>query len=116
MIRLAADEDFHDAVVAGLRQRDPDLDLVRVQEAGLSGSPDPMILAWAAREGRVLLTHDAATMPGFAYQRIEQGLAMPGVFVLSQQVSIGTAIEAILFATQASREGEWEGRVEYLSL
>ena len=46
-----------------------DVDIVRVQDVGLAGSPDPAILAWAASEGRVLLTHDRETVPGFAYDQ-----------------------------------------------
>lgn len=62
MIRLAADEDLDNHLVRGLRRRLPEADVTRVQEAALSGSPDESVLAWAAREGRVLITHDAATM------------------------------------------------------
>ena len=43
--------------------RVPDLDIESVQDANLSGSSDPTILAWAARENRVLLTHVAASVP-----------------------------------------------------
>ena len=62
MLRFAADENFNNDIVRGLRRRKPELDIVRVQEAGLSGAVDPDVLEWAAREGRVLLTHDVATM------------------------------------------------------
>lgn len=58
MLRFAADENFNNDIVRGLRRRKPNLDVVRVQEAGLSGAVDPDVLEWAAREGRVLLTHD----------------------------------------------------------
>ena len=57
MLRFAADENFNNDIVRGLRRRKPELDIVRVQEAGLSGAVDPDVLEWAAREGRVLLTH-----------------------------------------------------------
>lgn len=116
MIRLAADENFHFDVVMGVRQRRPELDFVRIQDAGLAGAPDPEVLAWAAREGRPLVTHDVRTMPTFAYQRVERGLPMPGVFLVQQEIAIGVAIEAILLVTYASLEGEWEGRVEFLPL
>jgi predicted nuclease of predicted toxin-antitoxin system len=67
MIRFAADENFNGNVVRGLRLRRPDLDIVRVQDVGLSGADDPTVLAWAAREGRILLTHDVATITRYAY-------------------------------------------------
>ena len=48
MIKLASDENFDGDIVRGLLRRVPELDLVRVQDADPAGSPDPVILAWAA--------------------------------------------------------------------
>ena len=48
---------------------------------------------WAAREGRVLLTHDVATMTRYAYERVQTGKLMPGVFEVSRTVPVGLAIE-----------------------
>ncbi|MFY7934380.1 MAG: DUF5615 family PIN-like protein, partial [Microcystis aeruginosa] len=57
MIKLLVDENFDNTIVRGLFRRNPMLDMVRVQDVGLSGMDDPTILEWAAQEGRVLLTH-----------------------------------------------------------
>ena len=54
MLSLAADENLNSDLVRGLLRRRSDVDIVRVQDAGLSGASDPVILEWAAREGRVL--------------------------------------------------------------
>jgi hypothetical protein len=114
MLRLAADENF--AIIRGLLRRKPDLDIIRVQDVGLSGADDPVVLEWAAKEGRVLLTHDVTTMTHYAYERVKAGKSMPGVFEVSRAVSIGTAIEDILLLAEYSFEGEWEGQVRYLPL
>jgi hypothetical protein len=116
MLRLAADENFNNDIVRGLRRRRPDLDIVRVQEAGLSGAVDHDVLEWAAREGRVLLTHDVSTMTRYAYERIEAGLPMPGVFQVSRGISLTLVIEDILLIAECSIAGEWEGQVRYLPL
>ena len=116
MLRLAADENFNGNIVRGLLRRRPDLDLVRVQDAGLAGADDPAILTWAADEGRILLTHDVETMVGFAYERVEAGLRMPGVFEVRLGTPIGQAIEDILLLAEYSLDDEWEGRVAYLPL
>ena len=92
MLRLATDEDFNNRIVRGLLRRQPDLDIVRVQDAGLAGKSDEDVLAWAASEGRILITHDVTTMIQTAYDRIAAGLPMPGVFELSQNVPIGRAL------------------------
>src|SRR5262245_25451729 len=65
-MKLASDENFDGDIVRGLLRVLPELDLVRVQDAGLAGSPDPEVLAWAAVGGRILLSHDRDTMPNFA--------------------------------------------------
>jgi predicted nuclease of predicted toxin-antitoxin system len=62
-VRFVADENFNRRIVTGLLPRIEDLDLVRVQDVGLAGGDDPTVLGWAAEHGRVLLTHDAATIP-----------------------------------------------------
>lgn len=116
MIRLAADENFNFAVVRGVRRRSPTVDVITVQDADLSGQDDPTILEWAASEGRVLLTHDVATMTRYAYERVAAGLPMPGVFEVGRHVPIGTAIDEILLLAECSLEGEWEGQVRYLPL
>lgn len=70
MLRLLSDENFRGEILRGLRRRLPDVDVVRVQDVGLAGADDPAILAWAASEGRILVTHDRNTIPEFAYERM----------------------------------------------
>ena len=81
MLRLAADENFNNDVVRGVRRREPAVDILRIQDAGLLGAADPAILEWAAQAGRVLLTHDVATLTRYAYDRVRDGKPMPGVDV-----------------------------------
>lgn len=114
MLRLLSDENFNGELVRGLLRKQQDLELVRVQDAGLMGLDDPSILKWAAANERVLLTHDRCTVPRFAYDRVREGERMPGVFVVHDRMGIGQAIEEILLFTLCSEEGEWEGQVLYL--
>ena len=116
MLRFAVDENFNLHIVSGVLRRLPTADMVRVQDVGLEGVDDPTVLEWAAREGRVLLTHDINTLTAFAYERVAQGLPMPGVFEVSLKVPISAAIEDILLLAECSVEGEWEGQVNYLPL
>jgi len=116
MPRLAADENFHNEIVRGLIRRQANLDLVRTQDLGLLGADDPSVLAWAATEGRILLTHDRATMPDFAYQRVQAGLQMPGGFITGDRMPIGQAIDDLFLLAHGSEMGEWEGVVLYLPL
>ena len=56
MLRFAADENFNGDIVRGLLRRNPQLDVVRVQDAGLSGADDPSVLEWAADQGRIVIS------------------------------------------------------------
>jgi predicted nuclease of predicted toxin-antitoxin system len=116
MIRLLSDENFNGDIVDGLLRRNPGLDLVRVQDVGLGQAKGPAILDWAARERRVLLTHDVRTMSRFAYERIRRDEPMPGLVVMSDTIAIGRAIEDILLLAEAGREDELENRVWRLPL
>ncbi|GAB4216525.1 MAG: hypothetical protein OHK0012_19000 [Synechococcales cyanobacterium] len=114
MIKLLIDENFDNTIVRGLFRRNPTLDMVRVQDVGLSGVDDPTILEWAAQEGRVLLTHDVATITRYAYDRVRVGQPMPGVIEISTDASIRRVIEDVLVLVECSQDGELEGQVQYL--
>jgi predicted nuclease of predicted toxin-antitoxin system len=116
MLRLATDEDFNNRILRGLMRRRPGLDIMRVQDAGLTGRGDAEVLEWAARDDRVFLTHDVTTMKQYVDERIAAGLPMPEVFVVSQQIPIGQAIEDIILIAECSLEGEWEGQIIFLPL
>nr|WP_245232698.1 DUF5615 family PIN-like protein [Thiorhodococcus minor] len=111
---MLADENFNNNVVRGVRLRDPEIDVVRVQDVGLSGADEPSVLAWAAEQGRILLTHDVATITAFAYERVRAGKPMPGVFEVARTVALRAAIDDILLLASCSVDGEWEGQVRYL--
>jgi Domain of unknown function (DUF5615) len=97
MLRLVSDENFNGDIVRGLLFRLPDLNLiVRVQDVGLEQAIDPVVLAWAAQDDRIIVTHDRATLPRFAYERVVAGESMPGVFVINDRLPVGQAIEEIL--------------------
>ena len=111
---LLTDENVDRHLIAGLRAREPAVDVVRVQEVGLMHTPDPMVLAWAAEHGRVIVTHDRNSLPGFAYDRVNAGLPMPGVLLVSDEISIGQAIEEVLTAIVCLDPDEFPDQVHYL--
>ena len=92
------------------------MDIVRIQDVGLSGAGDEAVLEWAAREGRILLTHDVSTLTRYAYDRVKASLPMPGVLEVSRAVPVSTAIEDILLLAELSLPREWEGQIRYLPL
>jgi hypothetical protein len=116
VLGLVSDENFTGDNVRGLRRRLTALELVRVQDVGLAAANDPAILAWAADQGRIVLTHDRSTLPGFAYERVQTGQPMPGVFVVSDQMPIGQAVDELLLAIQCLSSQECENLVRFFPL
>ena len=111
--RFQTDEDFNQKIVAGLLRREPTVDIQTSRAAGLLGLPDPDVLAVAAREGRILLSHDRDTMPAH-FERFIRGTASPGVLIVSQRLAVREAIEQILLVWTASGIEEWRNRIGFL--
>jgi hypothetical protein len=116
MLRFAADENSNNHILHGLRRRNPDLDVVRVQDVGLSGAADGDILDWAGREGRILLTHDLRTIVAEAERLLRSGEPVAGVLAVGRKIAVSAAIEEILLMAECSLQAEWAGTVTYLPL
>lgn len=109
-IRFQADADLRQAIVTGTIRRQPSLDFQSANEAQLEGIKDPEVLAIAARDGRVLVTHDRKTMPT-EFGRFITSQTSSGVLILSQNLPIGEAIDAIILVWEASTAEEWVDRM-----
>ena len=62
-IRFLADADLNQVIVSAVVRRVPAIDFRTASSAGLAGLDDRQVLAFAAADRRVLVTHDQATMP-----------------------------------------------------
>ncbi len=116
MLRLLGDENFNHNIVRGLLRRKPEINIVSVHDVNLRRLPDQEVLAWAAANDRIVLTHDRATMPGYAYERVAAGEVMPGVFVISNQLPLRHAIDEIVLVDSCTEQVEWKNLVVYLPL
>lgn len=116
MIRFLTDEDFNRNILAGVRLRLPDLDIVRIQDCGLRSFRDPLVLKFAASEDRIVLSHDVHTMETHARARLLAGKAMPGLFLINQYFPIGRAIEEIVVIAECSPHTEWKDQIVRLPL
>nr|WP_290225743.1 DUF5615 family PIN-like protein [Trichocoleus desertorum] len=114
LVKFVADENFKSAIVRGLLRQQPELDIVRLQDIGLSGINDSTLLEWAAQERRVLLTHDVRTITKYAYERLATGLLMAGVVEVRQDAPIGQVIDDVLLLSEF--EDECQGKILYIPL
>lgn len=116
MFRFLADENFDNDILRGMLRRTTRANIVRVQDVGLAGAEDPDVLTWAAREQRILLTHDVATLTTYAHKRVASGAPMPGVFEVNQLAPIGMVIDDLLLIVEYSDQADWTDQIVYIPL
>ena len=117
MRRLLLDENFNQRILRGLKLRLPNLDYVVAQETGPRGRKDPLLLAQSAELNRILLTHDAKTIPRFAYERVTRREPMPGSHCSPANTQrVGAAVEELFIVIECSNQSEYENRVLRLPL
>lgn len=109
-IRFQADNDLRKAIVRGVVRRSAVIDFRSAQNARLHGVDDPLVLAIAAEEGRILVSHDFQTMPGHLRDFIKTRHS-PGVFLVSQELPVGQAVDALALIWEASDAEEWKDRL-----
>ena len=114
-LRFQADEDFNQTIVLAVIRREPGIDFQTTTQAGFKGRPDPEVLALAAEMGRVLVTHDAKTMPGH-FARFIQTATSPGVLLVPQHLPIATVVEELILLWYATEVSEWTNRIAWLPL
>ncbi|APB33165.1 hypothetical protein GlitD10_0849 [Gloeomargarita lithophora Alchichica-D10] len=109
-IQFQADADLRQAIVTGVLRREPKLDFRSANEAELEGIKDHDVLSIAARDGRVLVTHDRKTMPTEFGQFITSQTSF-GVLILSQNLPMSGAIDAIILVWEVSTAEEWINQI-----
>jgi hypothetical protein len=77
---------------------------------------DPEVLALAAENQRVLVSHDVGTMPAHFRALRRSGTRSSGVFLIPESLDVGTAIDELLLIWLASEAVEREDRLEWLPL
>lgn len=96
-LRFQADADFKNSAVLAIRRRWPGIDIRSAPGLIPDALSDPDVLALAAADGRVLLTHDASTMPGHFSDFIKEHESA-GLILVRQDRSIASIIEGVFLA------------------
>lgn len=115
-MKFFADENFHGGVLDALLAIFPDLDVIRIQDTEFSGAKDEMLLEVAAQQGRIMLTHDVSTLTKHAYDRVRDGLPMPGVIEVREGMPIGQALDDLQVLIGAGTPDDFENQVRYVPL
>ena len=116
MLRFVLDEHVPSAVLDAAVALEPTIDIVRVQDVGLRTRPDPVVIAWATRNGRLIVTNDFETMIGDAYQQLADGTSFPGLVAYTNRSSIGKLAEDIVMVAVMHTPEQAENQVFYSPL
>ena len=114
-IRFQADADFNQNILLATVRREPSIDFQTAEAAGLTRRRDSDVLVTAAREGRMLVTHDQKTMPRHFAEFIGTGTS-PGVLVVPQHLPVAAVTEELLSIWITTEAEEWVNRISYLPL
>ncbi|MGH8547801.1 MAG: DUF5615 family PIN-like protein [Methylococcales bacterium] len=114
-VRFQADADLNQIILLATIRREPAIDFRTAITAGLPGIDDPEVLAMAAREGRVLVTHDRKTMPRHFAESFVRATS-PGLSVVAQSLSVAAAVEDLILIWSVTDAEEWVDRIGFLPL
>ena len=114
-IRFQADADFNQIIVTAIARRVPELDFKTATVAGLEGLKDLEVLALAAREDRILVTHDQTTMPTH-FGEFARLTSSPGLIVVPQTLPVREVVDALILIWAATQPEEWVNRIVYLPI
>jgi len=114
--RFLADHDLNEHILDGVLRREPAVDFVRVRDVSLSDRPDPEVLAYAAAQGLLVVSHDVNTMPGHAQARLAAGQPLAGLLMVRQTHPIAPVIDSLVLIWSASEAEEWQNQIVFLPL
>lgn len=114
-VRFQADADLNEDIVTGIVRREPDVDFQTATVAGLRHLSDWEVLAEAARNGRILVSHDRRTMP-HVFAKFVSSNVSPGLLIVSQRANLLTAIDDLLLVWIASEAKDWINQVSTIPL
>ena len=92
------------------------VDFMTAQEARLGGMKDPEVLALAAEQKRILVSHYAGTMPTHFKRFREAANSNSGFFLIPQNLEVEVAIEELLLIWLVSDAAERNNRLEWPAL
>ena len=116
MLSLLIDQDLDHDILRGLIRRIPQLDVVTAFEIGMTEASDAQLLIRAARQGRIVVTHDRKTMPAHAGDLIAAGENIAGLFVVLRSAPLHQVLEDLELLITCSENVEWINVVRYLPL
>jgi hypothetical protein len=99
-----------------VQRLEPAVEVGRLRDVGLDKSADAEVLAYAATENWIVVSHDVNTMSAAANARFASGQVMNGLLLVHQLSPAAAVIENLVLIWSASEAEEWVNQVRFLPL
>jgi predicted nuclease of predicted toxin-antitoxin system len=114
-IRFQADADLNQVIVFATMRLEPSIDFQTARAISLTSQHDREVLDIAARDDRLLVTHDQKTMPRHFAEFISRRKS-PGLLVIPQHLSVATVVGDLRLIWSVTEAEEWINRISFLPL
>jgi len=114
-VRFQADADLNQILLKATLRREPGIDFQTANAAGLVSRNDKEVLEIAARDHRVLVTHDRKTMPKHFAEFVATNTSA-GVLIVPQKMAVNAVVDDLVLIWAASDSEEWVNRIQSLPL
>ncbi|MDZ7962049.1 MAG: DUF5615 family PIN-like protein [Aulosira sp. DedQUE10] len=117
-LKYILDENVDKVYIRQFRQRSRDLMMWVVGDPGAPprGTLDPEILCWCEEHNFILVTNNRTSMPVHLAEHIAQGQNIPGIFILTDKLTIGQTIDQLIIIAKASFNDEYQNQIVHLPL
>jgi hypothetical protein len=118
--RFILDENLRGKLWRGIvRHNSKGADLIDCVRVGDPMNPprqtkDPVLLQWAAKERRIIVTVDKTTMPVHFLALLERGEHSAGVFIIRDRSTLNAVVDFLAAADFASTAEEWLDRIQFI--
>jgi hypothetical protein len=117
-LKYLMDENVDPVYANQLRRQKPELVVWAVGEPDTpaKGTLDPEILCWCEEHNFVLVTNNRKSMPVHLTDHITDDRHMPGIFILSQNLTKGDNLEELILLAEYSLENEYQDQIIHLPI
>lgn len=118
MITYLTDENVDLVYMRQIRRREPQIVVRAVGEPGAppKGTLDPEILEWCEVNQFVLVTNNRTSMPPHLTDHLKAGRHIPGILILSANMSIGAIINELIFLAKAVSDKEFQDQIRHMPI
>jgi len=117
-LKYLIDENVDPIYPTQLRIRQPELIIRVIGEPSIpaKGTKDPKILEWCEEYDFILVTNNRKSMPVHLKDHLQANRHIPGIFILSANLSVGQNLDELILIAECSFNNEYQDRIIHLPL